>query len=82
MAVKTRSVGRPPKVTNTQIARACSKKGKKGAKTRKQLAEMFGVHPLTMQIHLNKMREQGQVEIVGKVETGRRGRPSFKFQAR
>lgn len=64
-----------------KLVAAISKSRKQGAKTKVQLASKFGFSYNVVSNAVNALVAEGTVEAVGKVETGKQGRPHILYRA-
>lgn len=68
------------KKTNLDAVYSCLKGRKRGI-TAAEISQKTGVSVNTVRSYLLAFRAEGKVEVVGKVETGTRGRPALLYTA-
>lgn len=68
-------------LTKSEAVFKAVKRGPKRGLTALEIADRTGVGIATVRSYLQALKAQGEITVVGKVESGKRGRPQLKYIA-
>jgi predicted ArsR family transcriptional regulator len=68
-------------ITKSEAILKAVKRGPKKGLTAAEIADRTGVSLATVKAYLSAFKAEGYVQVVGKVETGKRGRPALRYAA-
>lgn len=68
-------------ITKGEAVLKAIKRGPKRGLTAVEVSDRTGVGLATTRSYLNALKADGYIKVVGKVETGKRGRPQLQYAA-